>query len=385
MLGSYNYTLMPLELAKLDDFMMRRSFLGINITIPYKQDVISYCSELDITAREIGSVNTIINSNGKLKGYNTDHYGFCSMVKRAGISFLDKSVLILGNGGTALTANYSAKSMGACEVSMVSRSGELNYDNISKCSHAQIIINTTPVGMYPNTDDCLINISDFPNCEAVVDVIYNPLRTRLLLSAEDKGITYANGLPMLVYQAKKAAELFIGEEIPDSKAEYILSVLTNKLRNIVLIGMPSCGKSAIGEILAKRLNMEFADTDAEIEKLCKMSVPEIFSTHGEKYFRKQERKVIEKLSLSKGRVIATGGGAIESNVNCNNLRMNSLVCYIKRDLSELSSSNRPLSATPEAIRKLYERRSPLYEQCADINIDNKNTIDDAIDEIIKSL
>lgn len=385
MLGGYSYSLIPLSRAALDDFMTRRDFSGINITIPYKQDVMPYCAELDPVAREIESVNTIIRTGDRLKGYNTDYYGFCAMLRRAGIALDGKTVMILGGGGTALTARYAASVLGASDILMISRGGRLNYSNLSECAGAQIIINTTPVGMYPDYDGCLISLSDFPHCGGVVDVIYNPLRTKLLLSAREMGIPYANGLPMLVYQAKRAAELFTGEDIADEKAEHILSVLTAEQQSIVLIGMPSCGKSAIGKCLAQRLGVEFTDTDAEIERNCSMGIPEIFASRGEEYFREAEAKVIAELAGGGRRVIATGGGAVENPANRCNISRNSAVFYIRRALSALSGTNRPLSSGPEAIRGLYERRAPLYEKCADFTVDNDKTVDDAVENIIRLL
>lgn len=385
MFGDYSYMLTPLGRDELDDFLTRRSFCGINVTIPYKKAVIPYCEQLDEVALRTGSVNTVINCDGRLFGYNTDYYGFRSMAERAGISAEGKSAVILGSGGTSLTAACALEDMGASEINVVSRSGRINYSNLSLCENAEILVNTTPVGMYPDMDESPVTLSSFPKCSGIIDVIYNPMRTRLLLQAKAAGIPYTNGLPMLVYQAKRAAELFTGRAIPDERAEYVISALSRELRAIALIGMPGCGKSVTGKILSRLTGMPLVDTDAEIEKRCGMSILEIFARHGEEFFRSRECEVIRDVTATGGKIIATGGGAIENAANRAALASNAEVIYIKRELSQLPCVNRPLSSDTNKIYAMYKRRAPFYEECADYTVCNCQTADKLAEEIMEKL
>ena len=385
MLGSYFYDLFSVDKNKFNELINKREFGGLNITIPYKQSVLPMCDVLSDNAREIGSVNTVVNKNGKIYGYNTDYLGFNYMLKENGFDLANKKVLILGGGGTSLTASVCAKNAGASEVVIVSRSGKNNYENISKHFDSQIIINTTPVGMFPNNSQSLINLSNFEKCVGVVDVIYNPLSSRLLLQARELEIPYCNGLLMLVAQAKYASELFFDTNIPDEKIMQIYKTLSFDLSNIILIGMPSCGKTRVGKQLASTLNRPFIDTDAMIENNAKMTIPEIFEKYGETEFRRLEEIAIKSAGAKNGVVIATGGGAVLKKENCYNLKQNGTMVFIKRDIEKLSSKGRPLSQNPEAIKALYNQRLPIYNRCGDIIVLNNNSVDNCVQNIIEEL
>lgn len=385
MLGNYFYDLFSVDKNKFNELINKREFGGLNITIPYKQSVMPLCDVLSDNARRIGSVNTVVNKNGKLYGYNTDYLGFNYMLKEKKIDLAGKKVLILGSGGTSLTASVCASDAKAREIVVVSRDGKNNYDNISKHFDSQIIINTTPVGMYPNNSQTLINLSNFTSCVGVIDVIYNPLSTNLLLQARELEIPHTNGLLMLIAQAKYASELFFDTTIPDEKIMQIYKKLSFELSNIILIGMPSCGKTRVGKQLATMLGRPFIDTDATIENDAKMTIPEIFEKHGESGFRQLEEVAIKSAGAKNGVVIATGGGAVLKKSNCYNLKQNGTMVFIKRDIEKLSSKGRPLSKNPEAIKALYNQRLPIYNRCADIIVLNNNSVEGCVQNIIEEL
>ena len=309
-LGPYSYQLFEKEPEEIEDFLRNSGFTGINVTIPYKRQVIPYLDVLSPTAKKIGSVNTIIRKpDGTLLGHNTDYFGFASMVAHSGLSVTGKKVLILGSGGASCTAEEVLKELGA-EVIIVSRSGKNNYETIHTHSDAAVIVNATPVGMYPNTGVSPVDLSFFPRLEGVLDLIYNPARTQLLLDAEKIGITAENGLWMLIAQAKEASEYFTGSRIDDCCIQKIHDSLQHQMQNIILVGMPGCGKSTIGKQLAETLEKSFVDTDEEIIHLSGKSIPEIFSEDGEETFRQLETRVLESLGKQSGLVIATGGGCV---------------------------------------------------------------------------
>ena len=284
-LGGYDYSLIELERGELGRFLKRGAFRGLNVTVPYKKDVIPYCAWLSPEARRIGSVNTIVNDGGLLRGYNTDYFGFVCMLRKAGIDVKGKKALVLGSGGASLTVQTALHDLGAKSVTVISRGGEDNYGNLERHADARLIVNTTPVGMYPKVEAAPLSLEIFPDCEAVADIIYNPSRTKLLLDAEARGIPCANGLPMLVAQAKAAAELFLGRDIPDARIDEITSVIEKRTKNIILIGMPGCGKTTVGKLLARSLGREFADTDEMIVREGGRSIPDIFASDGEAAFR----------------------------------------------------------------------------------------------------
>jgi len=369
-LGNYKYELCELEPEELDGFFSRGDFRGLNVTIPYKPEAARRCDKLSEFAQRIGCVNTVIRSNdGTLFGDNTDYYGFTYMASRAGIDFSGKKTLILGSGGASMTARTVAGDLGAREVIVISRSGEDNYGNIDRHSDAEIIVNCTPVGMFPNNGERIVDLGMFPKLEGVLDMIYNPLRTPLLIDAADRGIKNSNGLSMLVAQAAKSAEYFRRNENRRADMEYICREIENKQRNIVLIGMPGCGKTTVGRLLARELGRIFIDTDDGIETASGKSIPEIFSTEGEKAFRDLESKVVYEAGKGSGAVISTGGGAILRRENREALMGNSVVVFLERPVTDLATHGRPLSEKGrEAIEKMYTERLPLYKKTADVTV-----------------
>ena len=367
-LGGYSYQLFEREDA--GKFLTEEDFAGINVTIPYKETVIPYCAELSPRAQSIGSVNTILRRNdGTLYGDNTDYYGFQYMLKKAGADPKGKKALVLGSGGASKTVCAVLKDAGAEEVVVISRNGENNYNNLEKHYDAELIVNTTPVGMYPVCDASPMDLMPFVKCSAVLDVIYNPAKTELLLQAEELGKTAVNGLSMLVAQAKRACELFMGEDIPDGKIDTITENIRKSTQNIVLIGMPGCGKSSVGKRLAELLGRPFYDNDEEIVKRAGKNIPEIFAQDGEEAFRKLESEVFAELTAKSGLVIAAGGGIVTRSENKRSLRRNSLCVWLKRDLAELDTAGRPVSQA-KGVQKIYEERLPLYLDFAEKEYDN---------------
>lgn len=384
MLGDYRYDIINLPPQKLEQFMNGVEYSGFNVTIPYKKAVIQYCDELDEKARRIGSVNTVVrDSAGRLIGHNTDYFGFSYMCKRAGVSFTGKKVLMLGSGGTSLTCVAVAIDEGCREIITVSRSGPINYDNIKLHADCDIIINTTPVGMYPNNGRSLIELSDFPNCSGVLDVIYNPLKTGLILDAEKRGIPCAGGLVMLIAQAKYASELFLDTKIDNSCIEHIFDQQIREINNIILIGMPGSGKTKIGQKIAALTGRDFYDTDEMISKKADMTIPEIFATQGETHFRNIESEVIADVGKLSGKVISVGGGAILREENRRSLRQNGIVFFIERELEKLETEGRPLSTDLDTLRNMYEVRLPIYLSCSDYSVSNDASIEAAAKDILE--
>ena len=380
-LGTYPYTLYEMQPEKLSDFLTSEQFTGINVTIPYKKSVIPYCSRLTPTASLLGAVNTIIRQpDGTLLGHNTDYQGFRSMVEHSGLNVEDKKVLVLGSGGASATVVAVLKELRAKPI-VISRTGKNNYNNLEQHSDAGVIINTTPVGMYPGNGISPVNLDLFPNLEGVLDLIYNPHRTALLMQAEQRNLVVENGLWMLVAQAKESAEYFTNSHISDSITQEIYTELKKQTQNIILIGMPGCGKSTVGRVLAERLQREFIDADAEIEKEANMSIPEIFAHGGEQSFREIESHVLKNLGKRSGLVIATGGGCITVPQNYPSLRQNGLIVYLKRDIALLPTEGRPLSSK-QSLQALYNTRSPLYEQFLDITVENTGSIEDTVNAIL---
>ena len=383
-LVGYNYGLVEIAQENLRDFVCGKEYAGYNVTIPYKKEIIKYLDSVEEIAREIGAVNTVVNKNGKLVGYNTDYYGIEYSLNSAGITLKGKKVVILGTGGTSLTARTLAKNSGAREIVIISRSGENNYQNYHLQKDAEIIINTTPVGMYPNNYQRLIDLEVFPNLEGVFDVIYNPTLTDLLSQAKKKGIKFSNGLPMLVAQAKKSAEYFIDKKIDDEKIEKVIASIEKQIENIVLIGMSGCGKTTIGKMLAKKLNREFIDTDLEIVKRDGREIPIIFKESGEAYFRNLERQVLKDVGALSGKIIATGGGVVENSENYFALKQNGKIFYLQRKLENLDRKDRPLATDISAVESLFERRKEKYLAFADVNVDNDGDLQKTVGEIGKN-
>ncbi len=353
-LCDYEYKLFPTEPENLDEFFSNSSLKGFNITIPYKIEAFNRCAERSEIAEKVGSVNTIIRRNdGTLYGDNTDYFGFMYMATICGSNFEGKKVLILGSGGASLTVYHVAKDSGAKEIVVVSRSGENNYENIDRHYDADIIVNTTPVGMYPNNGERLVDLSKFTKCKKALDLIYNPARTVFLLDAQRLGIDCINGLYMLVAQALRAAEIFTGKNIPVSRIDEIYNAIISEQKNIVLIGMPGCGKSTCAALLAKKTGRKCVDTDAMVVEASGEKIPDIFTKYGESEFRDRETQAVCLAGKGANRIIATGGGAILRDENRIALRENSTVIFLKAPVDTLATDGRPLSKDAETLRKMF--------------------------------
>lgn len=380
-LGSYTYSLFEKEPEDVEDFLRSGDFTGINVTMPYKKTVLPYLDELSPVARKMGCVNTIVRRNdGSLYGHNTDYFGFVSLVHHSCIPVAGKKVLVLGSGGASNTVVHVLTDLGAQPV-VISRSGENNYQNLSRHADAAVIVNTTPVGMYPLTGVSPLDLQQFPRLEGVLDVVYNPARTQLLLDAEKLGLPNENGLWMLVAQAKEAAEYFTGTKISDTVIETIHRRLSAQMQNIILIGMPGCGKSTVGSLLAQRLGRVFVDADAQIPELAGKSIPEIFAQDGEETFRKRETQVLSEFGKQSGLIIATGGGCVTQERNYNLLHQNGQIFWLKRDLEVLPTDGRPLSQS-NRLDDLYEARKGQYQAFADFVIDNNESTEETVAAIL---
>lgn len=390
LIADYEYELKPLAKDEVGEFLKRKDFCAINVTIPYKETVIPYLDVISEEARSIGAVNTIVNKNGKLFGYNTDFYGIKALTEKAGVEIADKNVLILGTGGTAKTASAVMRTLGAKSVVKVSRTKKddaIDYEEAKTKKDTQVIFNATPAGMYPSDEGCPIDLSVFDNLEGVLDAIYHPLRTNLVLQARKKGCKAEGGLYMLVAQAVYASRLFLAKDIDEVDKREIDEVYEKILaqkQNVVLVGMPSSGKSTIGKRIAKRLGREFADTDEEIVKRINMPISEFFEKHTEAEFRKIEKEVVNEISKRSAIVIATGGGVVLDSDNVNALGRNGKIVFLDRNPNNLvATPSRPLSANSRDLQKMYEKRYPIYKACADMTIDNNQTLDIAVDRIAK--
>lgn len=383
-LGDYQYNIFEKSPDQLEDFLQNGDFHGLNVTIPYKKTVIEYCQELSAEAQRIGAVNTLVKRNdGSLIGHNTDYFGFRSMALRIGISYQGKKALVLGSGGASHTVCTVMKELGA-EVIVISRSGENNYENISRHYDCSVIINATPVGMYPDTGISPVDISGFSKLEAVMDLIYNPANTQLLLDVKQRGIRTENGLWMLVAQAKESAEWFSGKKIKDDIISEIYHRLKHQTQNVILVGMPGCGKSTIGKLLAEKLQKTFVDADEKIVEAAGCSIPEIFQEQQEAGFRKIETQVLSQLGKSSSQVIATGGGCVTRSENLPLLRQNGIIVWIQREITSLPIEGRPLSQRND-LHKMYEIRKPMYAEFADITVCNNTSPDDTVQDILSKL
>lgn len=383
LLGDYEYKLFEVAPQDLGAFLEKRDFEGLNVTIPYKKAVMSYLAEISENAQEIGSVNTItVLPNGNLRGDNTDYDGFLYLVRRSGIAVADKKALVLGSGGASLPVIKVLRDLGAREVVNISRSGENNYQNIDRHFDADLIVNTTPVGMYPNNLVSPLSLDGFQSLSGVLDIVYNPQKTKLILDAEARGISAFSGLTMLVAQAKRAAELFLGKALDDAMTDSIYDTLSKQMQNIVLIGMPGCGKSTVGKVLAKRMGRTFYDADVQIVQTAGKSIPDIFARSGEAGFRRLETEVLDRLCKQSGAVIATGGGAVTVPENYNILRQNSTVVFLNRDIAVLPTEGRPLSQQ-NSLSEMLERRLPLYRQLCDCEIDGNSSIETVVNRIME--
>jgi len=384
MLGDYSYRLFEKEPEEIGDFLKNGDFTGINVTMPYKQDVIPYLDELSPIARKLGAVNTIVRrQDGTLIGHNTDYFGFQWMLEASGLKISGKKVLVLGTGGASKPVAEALRNAGA-QVVTISRSGDNNYQNLQLHADAAAIVNTTPLGMYPGNGVSPVDLDRFPRLEGVLDIIFNPARTRLLLDAARRGIIAVGGLSMLVAQAKEASEWFTGASIADSEIDRIHSYLSRRLQNIVLIGMPGCGKSTIGTLLARRTGRSFSDADETIISLAGKSIPQIFAEDGEGVFRDWETQALADLGKQSGLVIATGGGCVTKERNYDLLHQNSIILWLKRDLNQLPTEGRPLSQAGK-LAQMYDMRKPLYAAFSDITIDNSGSPEDTLTAILAYL
>ena len=385
-IDDYSYDLCELTEDELSDFMVKRDFKAINVTIPYKEAVIPYLYEMSDTAKEIGAVNTVVNRGGKLYGYNTDFYGMTALIKKNNIDFCGKKVTVLGTGGTSKTAAAVAKSLGAESVIKVSRKtaeGTVTYDELYDThTDTDVIINTTPVGMFPDIFASPVNVEKFQSLSGVIDAVYNPLETKLVADAKNRGIPAESGLYMLVGQAIRAYEIFMDKTADENLLNDIFECVESEKQNIVLIGMPGSGKTTIGQAIAKKLGRDFIDTDIEIKKEIKTEISDYFQEFGEGKFRDIETDVIKKVAKLSGVVIATGGGAILRQENIDALKMNGVLYFLDRPLEQIvPTSDRPTASSVEALKKRYNERYGIYSSCADKRIVVTGIFEDAVTQI----
>ena len=385
-IADYSYDLWELEPEQLAPFLQKGDFAGVNVTIPYKQQVIPYLDDLSDTARAIGAVNTIVNRSGRLYGDNTDLAGMIALIRRLGLELHGKKVLILGTGGTSKTARAAAQQLGAAEVYRLSRSGRedaVTYEEARRLhGDAAVLINTTPCGMYPAVEGCPLDPVDFPRLEGVVDAVYNPLRTNLVLAARERGIPAQGGLYMLAAQAVYAGALFRGCQAAQADIDLAYRTVLRQVENIVLIGMPSAGKTTVGQLLARRTGKKFTDTDTLVEQRIGMTIADYFRTSGEEAFRAREQETVAEVSAAGGQIIATGGGAILRRENLTALRRNGLLVFLDRPIEQLTATvDRPLASDREALRRRYEERYALYRAAADVYIKNDGSPEEAADQI----
>ncbi len=382
--GSYTYELFERDEAEIPAFLRSGDWDGLNVTIPYKKTVIPYLDGLSETARAIGSVNTIVRrEDGSLYGDNTDYDGFLETLRYMCIEPAGQKVLVLGSGGASAMACYALKGLGA-EPVVISRSGENNYGNLHLHADAGLLVNTTPVGMFPDNGKSPLSLELFPELTCVVDVVYNPMRTKLILEAEELDIPHVNGLRMLVGQARRAAELFTGKSIPLSETGRIMGILERNMQNAVLIGMPGCGKSTLARLLGKALGREVLETDAMIEERTGRSIPDIIRQDGEDAFRRLETEALAEAGKQSGKVISTGGGCITRPENYELLYQNGVIIWIERALPLLAKEGRPLSEGAD-LAEMYRRRAPFYDMFADFRIENNGTPEETLGEILEVL
>ena len=384
LLGTYAYDLFEKKPDELVDFIRSGDWSGLNVTIPYKKTAAALCDELSPLAKELGSVNTLVRrADGTVYGDNTDAWGFEQMLRKTAVDCAGKKALVLGSGGASVTIQAVLRRLGA-DVVVISRSGANNYTNLECHADARLLVNTTPVGMYPNNGESPVDLGRLPALEAVLDIVYNPARTRLILDAQLRGIPCESGLFMLVGQAVRAAELFTGTVIPPEKMETVWKQIDAEMKNIVLIGMPGCGKSSAGQLLAERTGRTLVDSDTEIERRIGMPIPQYFSEFGEAAFRSVETQVLAELGKGSGQIIATGGGCVTRAENYELLHQNGTIVWLQRDPAKLPVDGRPLSQQ-EGVAALYQKRLPLYRQFADAAVDNHGTLDETVAQILEVL
>ena len=381
-LGEYDYRLFEVSKEDLDAFLCSDRWDGLNVTIPYKKAVVPYCAELSEAAERLQSVNTLVRRpDGTLYGDNTDLFGFLYMVRRSSIDPAGKKALVLGSGGASVTVKAALEQLGA-DVTVISRSGPDDYGHLDRHADAQIIANTTPVGMYPHNDAAAVDLRRFPRCEGVLDIVYNPARTALLLQAEELGIPHAGGLSMLVAQAKRSSEQFTGTVIGDEALGRVERTVNHRLRNIILIGMPGSGKSTVAALLGKKLGRPVTDSDAAVEAAAGTSIPQIFADQGQDAFRALETQALAQLGKGSAGIIATGGGCVTRKENYPLLHQNGVIFWLRRDSDRLPREGRPISLSRD-LKELEMEREPLYRAFADHIIDNNGPVEDAVRRIME--
>lgn len=378
LLGGYEYALYELAPDQLEAFLRQGDIGGLNVTIPYKRAALPYCDTLDPIAERTGSVNTLVFRGGRIAGYNTDYDGFLYLAKSAGVEFCGKKVVVLGSGGTSSTVCAAVRDAGAKETVVISRGGADNYDTLHRHADADVLVNTTPVGMYPDIEASPVSLAAFPKLSGVLDVVYNPLRTKLILEAAERGIPCAGGLAMLVAQAHAAAQRFLNTEIPVSRVKEILCALELQLTNIVLVGMPGCGKTRVGRALSELTGRPFVDTDELVEREWGARIADMIECDGEAAFREREHTAVLSAAKQGGRIIATGGGAPLFARNRTALKQNGRMFYLRRDLSQLAVAGRPLSKN---IPMLFEQRDPVYRAFAQVEIENDGPPEEVADAV----
>ena len=385
MLGDYEYRLYECPRDKLGDFLEARDFDGLNVTIPYKKAVLPYCAELSPMAAAIGSVNTLLRRpDGSLYGDNTDAFGFESLLRHAGLDPAGRKCLVLGSGGASATVQAVLRQLGAGSVTVISRGGEDNYGNLSRHRDAELLVNTTPVGMYPGNGLAPVDLTAFPGCRGVVDLIYNPARTALLLQAGRLGIPCAGGLWMLAAQARRAAELFTGSAVPEDVIPRVTAALRRETENVILIGMPGSGKTTVAMVLAEKLRRPVLDSDAAVAETAGIPIPEIFEREGEAGFRRRETAALAELGKRGGIILATGGGSVTRPENYDLLRQNGTILWLQRDITKLPTDGRPISQSRD-LSGLLRERTPAYTRFADYIIDNNGTVEETLCRILEVL
>lgn len=382
-LGDYRYVLYEKTEEEVEDFILNGNWTGLNVTMPYKKTVVRYADELSEEVEATGSANTLVKRNGRIYAYNTDVSGFTNLVSHYGFTVSGKKALVLGSGGASVAVRYALMKIGAKTV-VISRSGADNYNNLQRHADASLIVNTTPCGMFPKNGESPVDLTAFPSLTGVIDIVYNPSRTALLLQAERLGIPFAGGLYMLVSQAKRSSELFTSKTLPDEITESIRKSINNYCENVILIGMPGSGKTAVARRLAKITGRTAIDTDEEIYARTGKTPADIILNSGERAFREIESDVLKDLCKRSSVIISTGGGAVTVDSNYPVLHQNGKIYWIKRSPDLLPTDGRPLSQE-KGISGLYNSRKPLYERFADYEIDNDGGIDDAVNAILATI
>lgn len=384
-LADYDYRLYEKKSDEVEDFVRNGDWHGLNVTIPYKKTVIPFCDELSENAAAIGSVNTLLRrADGTIYGDNTDAFGFETLLTQAIPGRIaGQKALVLGTGGASVTVCAVLRKHGA-EVVTISRGGENNYENLDRHGDAKLLVNTTPVGMYPKNGMSPVDLSVFPKLQCVLDVVYNPARTALLLQAEARGIPHAGGLTMLVAQAKRSCDIFLGHTLPDGEIPRITKLLSGSMQNIVLVGMPGCGKSTIGALLSKRLSRPLLEADAELVRTAGVSIPVIFENEGERGFRRRETATLSELGKQSGAILSTGGGCVTQPKNYPLLHQNGTIIWLRRDLHKLAREGRPLSQGAD-LSAMYAVREPLYARFADFTVDNSGRPEETVEAILEAL